>query len=114
MIDHFVLHDMLAAVTRINPGYPADKDCDYGPLRKIGGFILKQLQAAQQTEPGIFMPVWERLYTTAYTDPFYTDKSLATISNHIQEFYQKAKNNNGQISGAKLGQKLAARLNQKR
>jgi hypothetical protein len=115
MIDHFVLSDMLKTVTAINPDYPADKDCDYTPLRKIAQFIAKQLQGQDilVAEPGLFMRIWERLYTVAHSDQFYSDKSLATIANHIQEFYQKAKNNNGKLSGSKLGQKLAARFNSK-
>lgn len=113
MIDNFVLSDMLKAVTQINPDYPADRDCDYQPLRKIAQFVLGQLRL-NDPQPGQFIEAWKLLYTTAHNDPFYSDKSLATISNHIQEFYQKAKHGNKQISGSKLKQKLASRLNQKR
>lgn len=112
MIDHFILHDMLAVVKQINPDYPADTDIDYMPLNKIATFIVGQIKG-QQT-PIEFMLVWEHLYSTAYNDPFYRDKSLTTISNHIQEFFQKAKNGNGKISGAKLQQKLAARINKRK
>lgn len=112
MIDHFVLHQMLGSVKKINPDYPADSEMDYGPLRKIATFLLKQAQAHDgPADPGLFIQVWDQVYKAAYNDPFYKDKSLATISNHIQEFFQKAKNNNGKLTNSKLKDKLAARLN---
>lgn len=111
--DRYVLHEMLKVVTTVNPDYPADGELDFMALRKIAQFIYKQMKSQDflVSEPGLFMKVWEQLYVTAYKDPFYKDKSLNTISNHIQEFYQKAKNE--QNAGSKLKQKLAARLNKK-
>lgn len=111
MIDPFLLTQMRDAVLRINPDYPFDMEYDAQPLRKSAEFILKQAQKAGNISIDGFIPAWELIYKTAFNDPFYRDKSLNTISNHIQEFFQKAKNGQpGQLSGSKLAQKLASRL----
>lgn len=115
MIDQFVLHQMLEIVKRINPDYPADREIDSAPLRKIGQFIMNQIRLQDYLETdGLFMIVWEQLYKTAHKDPFYSDKSLATIANHIQEFYQKAKHGSKQASSANLQEKLVSRFKSKR
>ena len=113
MIDHYVMVEMLRVVNEINPGYPGDIQLDANALRKIGDFIAKQL-IKHGFDSTTFMDVWRQLYTTAYNDPFYSDKSLATISNHIQEFFQKTINKNGKVSGSQFKDKLASRLNKKR
>jgi hypothetical protein len=112
MNDRYLIPQMLRVVNNINPDYPGDIDIDGKPLLKIAGFIYKQMQLTGGPENHAYeiMPVWEQLYTAAYEDPFYKDKSLATISNHIQEFFQKVKHGNKQISGSKLKDKLASRL----
>lgn len=112
--DRYVLQEMLSIVTAINPDYPADFEMDVAALRRIAQFIYKQMKAQDYlvSEPGLFMKVWEQLYTAAHKEPFYADKSLATIANHIQEFYQKAKHDHS--ANTKFKQKLASRLNQKR
>jgi hypothetical protein len=113
--DRYVLQGLLQVVKDVNPDYPADFEIDAPALRKIAGFIYKQLQRQDFliSEPTLFNDVWRQLYTTAYKDQFYQDKSLATIANHIQEFYQKAKHGSKQISGSKLADKLASRLNKR-
>lgn len=112
--DRYVLTEMLAVVKSINPDYPSDPDLDFMAIRKIAQFIYKQMQSQDflVSEPSLFMKVWEQLYTTAFKDPFYSDKSLATIANHIQEFYQKAKHEHS--ANSKFKDKFAARLKQKR
>jgi hypothetical protein len=112
MNDRYLLPEMLKRVLAINPNYPGDIEMDGRPLLKVAEFIYKQMQLGRGVENNAYaiLPVWEQLYTIAYNDAFYTDKSLATISNHIQEFFQKAKNGNSKLSGSKLKDKLAARL----
>jgi len=113
MNDRYLLQQMLQRVKAINPDYPADMQIDGRHLLKAAEFVYKQMSLDRGVENNAYeiIPVWDQLYTAAYNDPFYKDKSLATICNHIQEFYQKVKNGNGkQISGTKLKQKLAARL----
>lgn len=116
MNDRFLIVEMLERVRLINPDYPADLQLDGSPLLKIAEFINKQMKLTHGAENHTLeiLPVWEQLYTAAYNDQFYKDKSLTTISNHIQEFFQKVKNGNGQLSGSKLKEKLAARLNKRR
>ena len=109
---YFLIQEMLKATTRINPDYPADLEMDGRALKKIADFIYKQMKLTHGSEnhTHAILPVYEQLYTVAMSDPFYADKSLATISNHIQEFYQKALHGNKQISGSKLKDKLATRF----
>lgn len=110
--DRYLLQQMLQVVKNVNTSYPADMELDGRPLLKIAEFIYKQMQLSQGAENHAYaiMPVWEQLYTIAYNDPFYSDKSIATISNHIQQFFQKATNGPGQFSNTKLKSKLTARL----
>lgn len=114
MIDHFLLTQMQEVVERVNPDYPFDREYDMQPLRKCAEFILKQAVKSGNISIDGFIPVWELIYKTACNDPFYKDKSLATISNHIQEFFQKARHGQpGKLSDTKLKQKLASRLGKK-
>lgn len=112
MNDRYLVPQMLRIVNSINADYPGDIDIDGRPLLKIATFIYNQLKLhyGPENHAQEIMPIWEQLYTVVYADPFYKDKSLATISNHIQEFWQKAKNGTKQISGSKLKDKLATRL----
>lgn len=120
MNDRYLVPQMLRVVANINPDYPGDIDIDGRPLLKIADFIYKQMKLTHGPENHAYeiMPVWEQLYTIAYNDQFYRDKSLNTISNHIQEFFQKAKNGTGnsekQLSASSLKNKLAARLKKRR
>lgn len=116
MNDRYLIPQMLQVVARINPDYPGDVEMDGRPLLKIAEFIYKQMQLHHGPENHAYeiLPIWEQLYTVVYSDPFYNDKSLATIANHIQEFWQKAKNGTKQISGSKLKDKLASRLKGRR
>lgn len=116
MNDRYLIPQMLRVVANINPDYPGDIDIDGRPLLKIADFIYKQMKLhyGPENHAHEIMPIWEQLYTVAFNDPFYKDKSLATISNHIQEFWQKAKNGTNQLSGSKLKDKLASRLKGKR
>jgi len=114
---YYLIQEMLKATTSINPDYPSDIEIDGKALLKIAEFIYKQMGLTHGAEnhTQAIVPVWVQLYTVAYNDPFYKDKSLATIANHIQEFFQKAKNGpQGQISNTKLKHKLAARLGKRR
>lgn len=116
MNDRYLIPEMLKRVLIVNPDYPADIEMDGKSLLKGATFIYKQMNLHHGPENNAYaiLPVWEQLYTVAFNDPFYKDKSLSTIVNHIQEFYQKAKNGkNGQISGSKLKDKLASRLNKR-
>lgn len=114
MIDFFLLTQMQDVVEHINPDYPFDRDYDFKPLKKCAEFILKQAIKSGNASMNGFIPVWEIIYQTAYDNPFYKDKSLATISNHIQEFFQKAKHGKpGEISNSKLKAKLASRLDKR-
>lgn len=110
MNDRYLIVEMDRVVTKVNPNYPMTPDLDYKPLHKIAEFIYAQMKLHRGPENNAYeiLPIWEQLYTVAYNDQFYKDKSLSTIANHIQEFYQKALSNGKSTS--QLKNKLAARL----
>lgn len=116
MYDRFLVVEMGRIAKRINPDYPLDPEFDYKHLFKIAEFIYKQMQLSRGPENNAYeiLPVWEQLYTVVRNDPFYKDKALSTIANHIQEFFQKALVNGKKFNNAKLRDKVAARFNSKR
>lgn len=114
MQDRYLVVEMAKIVKNINPEYPLDKQLDYSPLLKIAAFIYNQMQMSGGPENNAYsiLPLWEQLYTVIYKDPFYGQKSLLTISNHIQEFWQKTAygdRKNSKLNPDKLRKKIAAK-----
>lgn len=76
------------------PSYTEDIQRDYEPLASIGQFIFKH----NKINGNIFnhvddvCQIWEKSCVWISTDPFYSQKSLKTISNHIQEIVNKTNN----------------------
>lgn len=114
MQDRYLIVEMAKVVSAINEEYPLDSNLDYKPLLKIAEFIYKQMQMKNGPENNAYaiIPVWEQLYTVIYKDPFYGQKSLTSISNHIQEFWQKTAygdRKNAKLNPDKLRKKIAAK-----
>jgi len=114
MNDRYLITEMLAVVQQVNPEYPLDKTMDAKPLMKIAEFLYKQANLTRGPENHAYtlVPVWRIIYTLVVQDPFYGQKSLSTIANHIQEFYQKTAygdRKNPKLSADKLKSKIAAR-----
>lgn len=114
MYDRYVIIEMLQVVKNINPEYPGDIDLDGRPLMKIAEFICKQMKANSGPDNNAYtvLPIWEQLYTVINADPFYGQKSLSTISTHIQEFWQKTAygdRKNAKLNPDKLRKKIAAK-----
>lgn len=114
MNDRYLIQSMLQAVKEINPEYPAHLELDAKPLFKIAEFIYNQMNLTRGAENHAYtiVPVWKMIYAVVQEDSFFGQKSLATISTHIQEFYQKAAHGdrkNAKLSTDKLKQKIAAR-----
>lgn len=115
MNDRYLIQEMLQVVRIINPDYPADLELDGRPLYKIAEFIYKQNNLTRGVENHAYAIVhtWKVLYALVMTDPFYQQKALSTIANHIQEFYQKAVHGDRKdtkLNSNKLKQKIAARF----
>lgn len=114
MYDRYVVIEMLQVVKNINPEYPTDIEQDGRAAMKIAEFICRQLNANNGPDNNAYtvIPVWEQLYTVIHQDPFYGQKSLNTISNHIPEFWQKTAygdRKTTKLSADKLRKKIASK-----
>lgn len=89
----YLVPEMQKVYLQENPKYIASRDRDFKALREIAAFICEQMGTA--IDPFKYKAEillnWKQLAKTAAADPFYRQKSLATISNHIQEIAQKTR-----------------------
>lgn len=89
---------------------------DFKPLFSIATFLCEQAHAKGPLENHVdqILEIWDHLSTFISKDRFYSQKSLSTISNHIQEISQKAIHGDKSakpINGSKLSQdKLKSKL----
>jgi len=95
--EKFLIPEMQEIFKKNIPSYGPDKKRDYEPLLSIAQFI------SSQTGPGLnknfVIREWEKICVWIAQDPFYRTKALKSISNHIQEIIQKAKNGNSSSNG---------------
>jgi uncharacterized protein YdaU (DUF1376 family) len=77
-----------------NPNYPGSTEKDYKPLYSLATYFCEQggLSGSPDTHRSKIIEAWEPLCKIIKADKFYSQKSLSTISNHIQEILQIAKN----------------------
>lgn len=118
-MSRYLVVEMLQVVRDLNPEYPADIELDGKPLLKIADFIYKQMKLVRGPENHAYeiLPVWEQLYSVVLMDQFYAQKSLSTISTHIQEFYQKlayGDSKSTKLSSDKLKRKIAAKYSERK
>lgn len=108
------------------PHYTFDQENDYPALLKISDFILKiagkKIGFLTDDDEIKTLNSFQLIADQVNREPFWANKPLKTIYNHIQEFYNKIKNpidaapkqqQNGRstkIDDDKLKQKLAAKL----
>jgi len=73
-----------------NPHYPGSKEKDYRPLFSIAGYLCEQgkLPGSPDIHRQQIIEAWEPICKVIKEDKFYSQKSLSTISNHIQEILQ--------------------------
>lgn len=73
-----------------NPNYPGSKEKDYRPLFSIAGYLCEQgkLPGSPDIHRQQIIEAWEPICKVIKEDKFYSQKSLSTISNHIQEILQ--------------------------
>lgn len=74
------------------PTYPDDRERDSKALLSIAAFLCKRgnLRGAPEHNAEPILEAWEQISANIREDRFYCQKSLYTISNHIQEIVQKA------------------------
>jgi uncharacterized protein YdaU (DUF1376 family) len=89
------------------PNYPGSKEKDFKHLLSIANFILEQ--SGNTGPPTKFVneitEAWEPICLVIKKDNFYSQKSLSTISNHIQEILQNSLH--GKPTTEKLGTSAA-------
>ncbi len=106
--ENLLVPRMSSAFKKTFPTYLPDKERDYKPLYSIATFLCQQANVNGPPEIHVeqVLEAWESICTYLVTDKFYSQKSLSTISNHIQEITQKA------IHGDKSTAKKTAKLNE--
>lgn len=119
---NFIVPSMQKIFKEHIPTYLPDKEKDYRPLLSIANFLCQQanVRGGPENHHEKIIQAWIPICAYLSTDKFYSQKSLSTISNHIQEIIQKAihgdkssagsKANGQPISKDKLGNALASRL----
>lgn len=108
---------MLETFKKANPSYGASPDKDYRPLFSIASYFCEvgKLSGSPDLHSEKILEAWGAACTVIMADNFYKQKSLSTISNHIQEILQIAKNGksnpktNGKIDRDLLNRKLNER-----
>jgi hypothetical protein len=82
-----------------NPNYPGTRDKDYKPLFSIASFLCEQgkLSGSPDLHRAKIIEAWDPICQVVKADKFYSQKTLSTISNSIQEILQIAKD--GKFNG---------------
>lgn len=100
--------EMQKIYLRYNPSYIPSRERDYRALLAIAAFIKEQIGTPGQphmlqTE---ILNGWKILAQAVSKNQFYRTKSLLTISNHIQEIAQIARDGEPKQFGKITGQEL--------
>lgn len=85
-----IVPEMLKTFQAHNPKYPASKDKDYRPLFSIANYLCEigKLPGSPDQHRDKILEAWEPICKVIKADKFYSQKTLSTISNHIQEILQ--------------------------
>lgn len=87
-----------------NQEYPMNRERDFPALRSIAEFLndMGKFQGyAVENVPQI-IEVWTQVSIWVSSDKFWKQKSLKTISNHIQEIVQKIKDGDKSKPGGSI------------
>lgn len=106
----FLVPQMVEIFSAAIPTYPAEKYRDGAALLSIAAFLCQRgnLRGAPEHNATAVLEAWEQLSLVIADDKFYCQKSLSTISNHIQEIVQKALHGDKSKSGTSGKRDLAA------
>jgi len=89
--ENLLVPEMSAIFVKANPNYPANKIKDSQSLFSIAKFLAEtgKLNGSPDLHKDRIIEAWEQVAAWISKDNFYGQKSLTTISNHIQEIVQK-------------------------
>lgn len=117
-----LIPEMFAVFKKNNPAYLGSVDRDYKHLLSIANFLCEigKLTGSPDRHKDIILEAWDPITKVISKDNFYKQKTLSTISNHIQEITQislngKATSKNGkqdygsQERGSELNRLFAER-----
>jgi len=87
-----LIPQMLYTFKAALPNYPENKERDSRALLSIAKFLCQRgnLRGAPEHHVPAIMEAWEQISAVIASNSFYFQKSLTTISTHIQEIIQKA------------------------
>lgn len=108
-----IVPQMQAIFKKHNPGYGSNRERDFPPLLSIAQYIAEQIGSGPpQTNVSPVLAEWEIVSKDlGKAVNFYHGKTLKSVSTHIQEIYQKAKNGTHQSTSGNstkgLGNKSA-------
>lgn len=87
-----IVPEMLRVFKKHLPQYPASETKDYKPIFSIANYLCEigKLDGSPDLHAQKLLEAWEPICMTIAKDNFYKQKSLSTISNHIQEITQNA------------------------
>lgn len=88
--EKFILPEMLKVFMLAHPTYPESKEHDYPALLKIGEFIKKQ-NKGHPLNSSKLLSIWDKM-AKQISSGWYSQKSLKSISTHIQAIYQETFN----------------------
>lgn len=118
--ERFLVPQMQQVFKKHITTYLPDQNRDFEPLYSIATFLCQQAKARGMPEENIdqVLDVWEHVSASIAKDQFYSQKSLKTISTHIQELTQKAlhgdksvtKNSSSKLDPEKAKAKLSERF----
>jgi len=86
--------EMLRTFKKNIPLYGEDLNRDYQPLLSIGSYLFEyfKMQGEFLSNQQKIIDEWDKVSKWISKDSFYCQKSLASISNHIQEIVNKSQN----------------------
>ena len=85
-----IVPEMLRIFKNHNPNYLSSESKDYRPLFSIASYLCEvgKLSGSPDLHRDQVLEAWEPICKVIKADKFYSQKSLVTISNHIQEILQ--------------------------
>lgn len=85
-----LIPEMSAMFKKYLPQYPQSTEKDYRPLYSIAAYLCEigKLEGTPDIHREKILTAWEPICQSIAADNFYKQKSLSTISNHIQEITQ--------------------------
>ena len=85
-----IVPEMLRIFKSHNPNYLSSESKDFRPLFSIASYLCEvgKLSGSPDLHRDQVLEAWEPICKVIKADKFYSQKSLITISNHIQEILQ--------------------------